>query len=196
MPEVRKKPENVTPGSIREDQLVSKNKLIRDLIIPIDHYPHLNENQSLQEAIDVLMSFGSGEKSNSLKFRTILAINDQGQLVGKLSMLDIIHGLAPLLMEMSKVNKFEGKGTEYHRLTYLYEDNTFAECGKNRRKSIKPLLQPITFSLKADSHILEAIVMMSHHHDCIVPVTEQGSILGVLRLEEVFNAMCTVYCPI
>ncbi len=168
---------------------------IRDLIIPLEHYPHLNENQTLQEAIEVFMSFKTDHLEH-LRYALLLVVNDENQLVGKLSMVNIIHGLAPRLLEATSVTKFEGKGAEFPNLAFLYEDRTFAECGDNRQNPVKPLIQPIIFSIPADTPILKALVMMNHRNDFNVPVTDNGSIIGILRLEEIFTAMCNTYCKI
>ena len=170
-----------------------KISVIRDIIIPLDHYPQLNENQTLREAIQVFMSFRAGTKDR-LRYAGLLVVNDQNQLVGKLSLIDIMQGLVPHLVDSTKVEKFEGKDAEYANLAFLYEEKTFAECGKNQPKSVKDLLQSIDFSLPADTHILKALVMMSHRNDFNVPVTENGNIVGLLCLEELFNAMCNTYC--
>ncbi|MEA3469210.1 MAG: CBS domain-containing protein [Thermodesulfobacteriota bacterium] len=172
-----------------------ETSVIRDIIIPLDRYPHLNENQTLQEAIQTFMSFRAGEKDRLL-YAGLLVVNDKNQLVGKLSLIDILHGLVPRLVDAAKVDKFEGKDTEFPNLAFLYEEKTFAGCGKNQQNPIKPLLQAINFSLPADTHILKALVMMSHRNDFNVPVTDNGAIIGILRLEEIFNAMCTTYCTI
>lgn len=169
--------------------------VIRDLIIPVDRYPHLNEEQTLQEAIQTVMSFRA-EQQERLHYVILFVINNQNQLVGKLSMLDIMHGLAPRLIEATKVDKFEGKGAEYPNLSFLYEDSTFAKCGENQHKAIKPLIQPIDFSFPADTHTLKALIMMSYRNDFTVPVTENGTLIGILRLEEIFTEMCTTYCTI
>ena len=168
---------------------------IREIIIPHNSYPLLNENQTLQEAIQTFLSFRD-EQQNSPLYTMLFVVNDEKQLVGKLSMLDILHGLAPGLSEVIKVDKFEGKGEEYPNLAFLYEDSTFAKCGENQNKPIKPLLQPIDFSLPANTHILKALIMMSHRNNFSVPVTDNGDIIGVLRLEEIFDSMCTTHCAI
>lgn len=169
-----------------------KTSFIRELIIPLDRYPHLNENQTLQEAIQTFRSFRAGREERLL-YAMLLVINDQNKLVGKLSMVDIIQGLAPPLLHATKVDKFEGKGAEYPNLAFLYEESTFEEFAKNQHKPIKPLLQPINFSLPADTNILKALVMMTHRNDFNVPVTDNDAIIGVLRLEEIFEAMCNNY---
>lgn len=173
----------------------SETSAVRGLVIPLDRYPHVNENQTLREAIQAFMAFRGGDQER-LRYAELLVVNDQNQLVGKLSLIDILHGLVPRLVDAAGSAKFEGKNTEYPNLSLLYEEKTFAGCGKNQEKPIKPLLHAINFSLPADTHILKALVMMTHRNDFNVPVTEDGNVIGVLRLEEIFNAMCNTYCTI
>lgn len=172
----------------------TQNSSIRNLIIPIEHYPHLNENQTLQEAIESFISFRAGQHER-LHYSILFVVNDMNELVGKLFLMDIMQGLAPQLFESSKTKKY-GKEGEYSDLVFLYEKSTFAECGKNRNTPIKPLVHKINFSLPAHTHILKALVMMSNRNDFDVPVTDNGSIIGVLRLEEIFMAMCNTYCAL
>lgn len=173
----------------------TKDSTIRDLIIPIERYPHLNENQTLQEAIQSFMSFRAGQREH-LHYNMLFVVNDLNQLVGRMFLMDIMHGLAPRLLDGAKVDKFDGKAAEYSDLVYLYEMSTFSECGKNRDKPIKPLIHVIDFSLSADTHILKALMMMAARKDFDVPVKENHNIIGVLRLEEIFMAMCNTYCTI
>lgn len=172
-----------------------KNSVVRDIVIPLDRYPTLNENQTLQEAIRVFMEFRK-EQHEKLHYAGLLVVNDKNQLVGRLFLIDIIHGLVPRLVDATSSSKFEGKDAEYPNLAFLYEDATYSECSNNQLKSIKPLLQAIDFSLTADTHILKALVMMSHRNDFNVPVTDDGNIIGILDLEGIFNSMCNTYCDI
>lgn len=173
----------------------TQNSIIRDLTIPIERYPHLNETQTLQEAIESFIYFRAGQREH-LHYNMIFVVNDLNQLVGRMFLMDIMHGLAPRLFETTKIDQFDGKEGEYPDLVFLHEMSTFSECGKNRDKPIKPLIHAIDFSLPANTHILKALVMMSGRKDFDVPVTEDGTIVGVLRLEEIFMAMCNTYCKI
>lgn len=173
----------------------TRNSTIRDLIIPIERYPHLNDMQTLQDAIQSFTSFRAGQKEH-LHYSMLFVVNDLNQLVGKLFLMDIMHGLAPGLLRNPKIDVFEGQGGDHQDLVYFYETSTFSECGKNRDKPIKPLVHDIDFSLPAETHILKALVMMSDRNDFDVPVSDNGTIIGVLRLEEIFMAMCSTYCPL
>ena len=173
----------------------TSDSTIRELVIPIESYPHLDENQTLQDAIQSFISFREGQHDR-LHYNMLFVVNDQKQLVGRLFLIDIMYGLAPHLLDSSKSSKFEGRESNHQDLVYLYEKSTFTECGKNRDKPIKPLMHAIDFSLAADTHILKALVMMNNRKDFEVPVTDNGTISGVLRLEEIFMAMCNTYCPL
>ena len=173
----------------------TKDSNIRDLIIPIERYPHLNEDQTLQDAIQSFTTFRAGQKERQ-HYDMLFVVNDHNELVGRLFLMDIMRGLAPHLLESKKVGEFEGQQRNYQDLVYLYEKSTFTECGKNRDKPIKPLVHAIDFSIPADTHILKALVMMNNRHDFEVPVTANGTISGVLRLEEIFIAMCNTDCPL
>lgn len=173
----------------------TKDSNIRDLIIPIERYPHLSEDQTLQDAIQSFTTFRASQKERQ-HYDMLFVVNDHNELVGRLFLMDIMHGLAPHLLDSAKSSKFEGQQANHQDLVYLYEKSTFTECGKNRDKPIKPLVHAIDFSIPANTHILKALVMMNSRQDYEVPVTDNGSISGVLRLEEIFMAMCSTYCPL
>ena len=139
----------------------NKSSTIRNLIIPLARYPHLNENKLLKDAIKVYESFQIENYSN-LIFSFLLVVNDQNQVVGKLSLVDVMRGLAPRLLQETKVDQYEGKGAEFPNLAFLYEESTYAECGENQNKTLGSLIRTIDFHIPADTHLLKALLMMSH----------------------------------
>lgn len=167
----------------------TNTSVVGDIVVPLANYPQLNENETLQEAISVFKNFFDGKVRQ--RYAGLLVVNDKNQLVGKLSLVNIIHGLVPRLGDADDIDEFEGKDAEFPNLAFLYEETTYKECEKNQQKGIKSLVQPIEFSLPADTHILKAMVMMSHRNDFTVPITENGTILGILGIEEIFNTMCS-----
>nr|WP_320012292.1 CBS domain-containing protein [uncultured Desulfobulbus sp.] len=168
-------------------------KTIAALIIPLEQYPHINENASLEEAIIQFKEF-LPDGNERVAHNQLLVISDQEQLVGRLTLMDIMRGFAPQLLGKTKVEHFDGKTGDFTDLALLLEESTFSECGKNRTQPILPLVQPIKLTLGQETHLLKALVMMSAHNELKVPVTENSRVIGVLRLEEIFLAMCNTYC--
>ncbi|WP_051305690.1 CBS domain-containing protein [Desulfogranum mediterraneum] len=168
---------------------------IRELIIPLERYPQVNEEQSVEEAVREVMAFHR-DPAQLTPHALVLVVNAHNQLVGRLSLMDILRGFAPRLFASVQVEQFDGKEGEFPGLAAFHEESLYAEWTRNRQKSIRPLVRPLDLTLEADSHILKALVMMSGHHAYHVPVTEGGQVIGVLRLEEIFMVTCNSYCRV
>lgn len=171
-----------------------KAAVVRDIMIPLDRYPHLNESAFIEEAIAAFKNWP--DVPGGFCHSKVLVVNDKHQLVGTVSRLDIMRGLAPHLFATNRSEQFEGKDAEYPNLVFLMDEKIFSECGENRQTPIKECAQEIDFSLPADTPILKAIVMISNRKDFNVPVSDNGNIVGVLRLADIFNNMCNTYCKI
>jgi len=161
------------------------NPVVKKFIIPLEKYPNLNENQTIHDAVQVIRSFICGE-NDRLRYAALLVLNDQNQLVGAVTLRDILRGLDPRFREFPKVKKFEGKGSEFPDLTILWEDSFFVECTKRSHVLIKDFMSSI-HHVKGGDPILKALsIMLSTNHD-ILPVVENDTVIGVIRLEEIFK---------
>ncbi|MFH2123370.1 MAG: CBS domain-containing protein [Pseudomonadota bacterium] len=159
--------------------------LVRDVTIPLDRYPHLNENQTLQDAITEIRSFAVGEKDR-IRYSCLLIVNDRNQLVGRVTLYDLFHGLAPRLVEASKVEKFEGKNIDFPNLAILMEDSFFSDCKQQSRKKISEFMSEIPLFIKAEFPLFKALVIMLNTGNSILPVIDDDKIVGVVRMEEIF----------
>ncbi|MCI5128622.1 MAG: CBS domain-containing protein [Candidatus Electrothrix sp. AUS3] len=193
---------------------------IRDMVIPFGRCPQLYDDQTLDHAIalfaldspDVLQDVQDAQEIDQANFPSylplLLVLDRQNNLVGQLSRIDILRGLVPSLlgMGMGIGRGKEGKESspswthtahiEDPHLTYLYEDHALAECGGNRASLVRSLMRPIDFTLPANMHILEAIVLLHRHNASCVPVIEHGAVIGILRFKELFHAMCNTWCTL
>ncbi|WP_339137301.1 MAG: CBS domain-containing protein [Candidatus Electrothrix sp. GW3-4] len=172
-----------------------RTKDIREMVIPLERCPRLYEHQTLDEAI-ALFALSPSEE-NPVDLPLLLVLDTKNSLVGRISRADILRGLVPSLLGMGRGgSKFSWSNTEDPHLTFLYEDHALAECGGNRMRPVRSLMRPIDFTLPADTHILEAIVILHRHNTSCVPVLENGAVIGLLRFEELFHAMCNTWCTL
>ena len=167
--------------------MVSIDWTAGDLAIPLDVYPHLREDQKLHEAINVIQSF---THEDQLRFSELMVLNDQEQLIGRVTVRDMLQGLEPRLLKKKKFAKFEGLEAEYPNLAILWEESFFKKCRKRGGKPIKEVLSPITTTLKASDPLLKALYVMMHTNENNLPVLKKKKIIGVLRIKEVFTAVC------
>ncbi len=169
--------------------MTDNNPVVRDFIIPLDRYPHLQETQTIHDAVEILSQFCCGANER-LRYSTVFITNHQQQLVGKLNMQDLLVALDARFADGQKTGKFEGKEAEYPNLTILWEDSFFIECRKKKELFLKDLMKPITRTIKTDDSLVKALTIMLHGNDQVLPVLDQDSIVGIIRLEEMFQAIC------
>ncbi len=174
--------------------MASDNPVVRDLVIPLEDFPHLNENQTLHDAVEVLLSYTCGEYGR-IRYAELLILNDRNQLSGRVTLQNILLNLDPRLKEASKVKGFEGKGAGFLDLIILWEDSFFVECRKWSHILIKDLMSPIKHIVKGSDPVLKALAIMTNTQNLVLPVIDEGRILGVIRLKEIFKTI-TARCKI
>lgn len=163
--------------------------VVRDVLIPLERYPHLNENQSLYDAVQEVKEFTAGEK-NRIRYAELFIINNENQLVGKIELIDILHAMAPNLFAADKVTKFQGKGIAFPNLTILLEESFLRKCVEQSTLTIKDFMAKIEDNVKADTPMLKALMLMLNAKKYSFPVVDGSEIVGVVRLEEIFLKMC------
>jgi CBS domain-containing protein len=174
--------------------MASDNPVVRDLVIPLENFPHLVETQTLHDAVAELISYTCGEYGR-VRYAELLVFNDRNQLSGRVTLQDILLSLDPRLKEASKVKEFEGKSSQFPDLTILWEDSFFVECSKWSHIRIKDLMSPIKHTVKGGDPVLKALAIMINSKFTVLPVVDEGRIIGVIRLKEIFTAI-TAKCKI
>ena len=174
--------------------MASDNPVVRDLAIPIKDFPHLNEDRTLHDAVAVLLSHKCGEYDR-IRYAELLVLNDQNELSGRVTLANILLNLDPRLKEASNVRGFEGKGSGFLDLAILWEDSFFVECRKWSHIPIKDLMSPIKHIVKGSDPVLKALAIMTNTQSFVLPVVDEGRILGVIRLKEIFTIL-TAKCNI
>jgi len=56
-------------------------------------------------------------------------------------------------------------------------------------------MSPIKYTVKGDDPVLKALAIMTNTQNFVLPVVDEGRILGVIRLKEIFAAI-TARCKI
>ena len=174
--------------------MASDNPDVRDLVIPLEDFPHLNENQTLHDAVEVLLSYTCGEYGR-IRYAELLILNDRNQLSGRVTLQNILLNLDPRLKKASKVKGFEGKGAGFLDLVILWEDSFFVECRKWSHILIKDLMSPIKHIVKGSDPVLKALAIMTNTQNLVLPAIDEGRIIGVIRLKEIFKTI-TARCRI
>jgi CBS domain-containing protein len=174
--------------------MASDNPVVRDLVIPLKDFPHLKESQTLHDAVGELISYTCGEYGR-IRYAELLILNERNQLSGRVTLQNILLSLDPRLKEASKVKGFEGKGAGFLDLVVLWEDSFFIECRKWSQIQIKDLMTTIKYTVKGSDPVLKALAIMTNTNISVLPVLDEGRVIGVIRLKEIFKTI-TAKCKI
>lgn len=162
--------------------------IVRDHLIPIAKYPSLKETQTLSDAAQAILSYTCG--NGRLIFSEILVLNDHNQLVGHLNLRSILNALDKRLADIPEVKGHEGKGAQFPNLSILWEESFFHTCTLKRDIPIQDVMLETGSYAKSSDSLIKALSIILQGHEDILPVEENGSIIGVIRLEEIFKVIC------
>ncbi len=167
--------------------MTAQNQIVKDFIVPISRYPHLRESQTLGEAVQTLLSYTCGNEGR-LQYAGILITDKDNQLAGFLNLQTILRALDSRLANTPR--GFEGKGGKYPDLAILWEESFFSKCSEKNNTPISDFMISPETVVKGNDPLLKALSIMLHSNEIVLPVNEEGSIIGVIRLEEIFTAIC------
>jgi CBS domain-containing protein len=168
-------------------------------MVPLSEYATVSEDATLYDAILALEKAQESfeDRHTRYRHRAILILDKDGNVVGKVSQLDLLRALEPKYQGMIEGRGFQRFGfTKQFMKSMLQEYNLFADpledvCRKAGEKNIKEFMYtPGEGEYVIESASLgEAIhqLIMGHHQSLLV--TRDEKIVGILRLTDVFAAV-------
>jgi CBS domain-containing protein len=170
---------------------------VEDLFVPIEEYATVGEDATLYEAVKALEKAQEDldYKRYFYLHRAILVIGNNGDVLGKLSQLDVIRALEPKYSKMGDMKNISRTGFTTDFIKSIMEKYALCEVPftemSRRAASLKVTDYMYTPSegeyIEADASLCEAVHMlvMGHHQSLLV--TRDKKIVGILRLTDVFK---------
>lgn len=154
-----------------------------DLMIPLDEYPHIPYWFSLRQTIAELEIAEITTRGRTSLPRAVLVFDEKYQLMGTARRRDILRGLEPdfLLrrpMEDRK-NLFNVKVDP--NLSELSYDRLLEGIRKQAERPVGDVMQPIVTTVDYEDHMLKVIYEMVDKNLSLVPVLQEGKVVGVVR---------------
>ncbi|MCF8129143.1 MAG: hypothetical protein K9N10_11560 [Deltaproteobacteria bacterium] len=189
---------------------MTESKKVKDLMAPIEEYDRVKIDAQLCDAMIILKrnyeDLKAGKQGNYHK--TLLVVNDKDDIVGKLSMYDLIRGLVP---EPSKKPAFSraysamrsGRARDVSTEVgdvqehFKWMHSSFADLIKQEaHKNVKDIMSPIEkSSLKAEDKVTEGIYTLFKDKVRQQFVQSDGKIVGVVNLNVIFSELLEVAGP-
>ena len=172
---------------------------VKDLMVPLEEYATVSEEATLFEAVMALEAAQGKIDRTQHKYlhRAILVLDKGGNVVGKISQMDVLRALEPKYKELGDAVSISRVGFSPAFLKSMMEKQAFWDlpirnvCTIAAERKVKEFMHALTegeyieetASLPVAIHML----VMGHHHSLLV--TSGEKIVGILRLTDVFVAV-------
>lgn len=169
-------------------------RIVKDLMVPLEEYTRVSDTASLYDVAKTLekaMVSPVADPSRP-RDRAVLVQTSDGRVVGKLSLWDILRGLEP---RYSRSLEPLVMIDEYFTWTHAMFAN-LAE--KAHTIGVKELLRDHTIAETIDENapLDQAAHQILHGNLLSLLVMRDKSIVGILRLSDVFKTICAMLEPV
>jgi len=166
-------------------------------MVPISEYATVSENATLFDAVNALEKAQEDFDHTRYRHRAVLILDGSGKVIGKLSHLDVLKALEPKYHEMLDRRRLRSFGfTKDFMRSMLKEYQLFDSplediCRKAGEQNVTKYM----YSISEGEYIAESATLDEAIHQFVLGrhqsllVTKGDSILGILRLTDVFAAV-------
>jgi CBS domain-containing protein len=175
-----------------------EQKIVKDLMLSLAEYATVSQDATILEALAALSKAQMGLDDNRHHHRAVLALDNQGKVVGKLSHWAIIRSLEPKLLGEKDVQSLARAGLKadfIRRLTSnlaLFAGDLSRMCQDAAKIRVRDAMIPIDEGIDEHAKITDAIHMLVMTHDYSTLVTRNGEVIGILRLADVFEEVADI----
>ncbi len=166
-----------------------ENIRARDVMVPLDKYPHLPYWFTLRQAMVEMEQSElmiNGRKSLP---RMVLVFDEKYQLIGMARRRDILRGLEPEFLKEKSLH-YRKKLWDVQvdpALSELNYDTVMDGVKQAAESPISEVMLPIEATVNAEDHIVRVIYEMNKQNLSMLPVLEDGKVAGVVRSVDVFH---------
>ncbi len=168
---------------------------VEELIVPLEEYATVGKDASLYDAVMALEKAQENFNTNRYLHRSILVLDEDGTILGKVSQLDALRALEPKYFDMGDMRHLSSTGLSANFIKSIMEKYALCEvsftemCRRAANLKVTDFMYSPTEGeyIEADVALCEAIHMlvMGSHQSLLV--TKDDKVVGILRLTDVFN---------
>ncbi len=157
-------------------------KKVKDLMIPLEDYPHIPYWFTLRQAMAIVRE-ASIKFEGTFEPRAVLVFDEKYQLMGMLTLRDIIKGLEPRFLKETALIKADLS------LTILTKELFGPGMKEASQKTVSEVMSPIKVTVNADDPIVKALFLMIKENVGMMPVMQEKKVAGMIRLSDLFKVI-------
>lgn len=151
-------------------------RTVREIMVPIAAYPKVYEDAPLSEVIDLLREYTLPERGAWHGYQSVLVYDRRGTLVGLLT----LRGLLRLVRLRHLEKDLRATGASWGAFYWQRHRET-------RGVRVRDIMRPVrAVTVTAGDTVLKAALIMLWRHFNSLPVVENGHVVGMVRLLDVF----------
>ncbi len=155
----------------------------KDILIPLDSYPHVPHWFSLRQAIVEMEKTQLDVGGRKSLPRVVLVFDEKYRLMGMVRRRDILRGLGRDAMQetMERTGETDPGLQRDLRSDKSDMQSVLADLRARSDRPVRDVMTPIRVSLPSTAVIMDIITIMVINDISIVPVLENDVIIGVVR---------------
>ncbi len=167
--------------------------IVKELMISIDEYAMVPEGATMYEAILALEKAQKAFEPSKHKHRAILVLDGDKNVMGKVSMFDILIALEPNYKKMDDIG---GYSQEFIKSmlndSILWNEPLELICDRAPNLKVNDFMEVLSDGVYIGENetlgkAIHQLVMCRYHS---LLVTRDKKVVGVLRLSDVFTQIC------
>ncbi len=166
-------------------------KKVKDLMIPITEYSTVPVDALVQDAIKMLM----GALNQSGAHRSVVVVDEQGDVMGILTLRDLIKALEPRSLDPDAVRGSISWLVE-NTDPGVYPEGQFTQRSKlEAKKTVREVMGKLyLITIGDEAPLLKAVHIMLQNNVGSLPVLRDGKLVGMIRISEIFQEIGNVIC--
>ncbi|OEU67316.1 MAG: histidine kinase, partial [Desulfobacterales bacterium S5133MH16] len=176
----------ITDAYQQKEKKPREEKRVVEIMVPIDNYTTLDEEQTVSDAILKLKeSFSSMISTSRLmesSHRSVLVFDNTGNVKGLLVIDDLLEGIKPAYLKAAKPSMADS-------IVYspMFWSGMFTtEVKRLAKMKIKEVMSAAPPTIDVDANLMEASHMMMKNKVSRLAVTKQKDVVGVIREHDLF----------
>jgi Mg/Co/Ni transporter MgtE len=166
---------------------MTKSKVVKDLMINVFDYPHIPYWFSIDQAMKIIKVSFIKEKKYTEPL-AILVFDEKYNLLGTLTLKDILRGLEPRFMRPTE--KAQAYIQEEKELSLIWDTLFTKESKDLSQTTVSEIMIPAKYFVEPDDSIAKAAYLMIHHDLILLPVLEnKKKFVGLVRMIEIFDEL-------
>lgn len=164
---------------------MSDSKFVKDVMIGIFDYPHIPYWFSISQAMRIIKASFISPKQYPEPM-VILVFDEKYNLMGTLTLKDILKGLEPKFMRPT--TKAQVPEEDESGLSLFWDSLFDKESKELAERPVSEVMIPARYFVEPNAPITKAAYMMLHHNLILLPVLEnKKKFVGLIRMVEIFD---------